>query len=436
MSRPAPRDRRLLLRLAKFSPLVAVGFVTLVGLSLPLSLTANLIMSENIYGGVLDVGDEVAFQVDATDALRRNEAIGLGFGDTGQEPPTSSTWSNVARLYTVDATPAVLSGALLADDPVFDPLLEWEQRYGGDVWAWTVLSPERPPVVAVGVGTAATSEALERALADGTVRDRREFQPVYSVDDLWQKTFIEPYGDGAQPLDQQWFLDGWGIQALGADWQASTFTAGDEAWVALWHGRVSGAGGMLPTIPDLRETDPHSPDFADRVQTIADEHDLDMWILGPLQSRAIPLRMPEGATAEDAEALGDLVWPGLYIRSNTAFISSPVELSADEAAIAGRGAGIIQVWSVIGSPEYSSTGSTLSEPESIAFLYVVDEAPGGAPTPLHRAWRSWQVFLGHNLRLLVAISGVVLLASLGAALAAGIVGRREAARSRVATLGQ
>ena len=170
MSRPGSRDRRLLLRLAKFSPLVAVGFVALVGLSLPLSLTANLLMPENIYGGVLDVGDEVAFQVDATDALRRNEAIGLGFGDTGQEMPTSSTWSNVARLYTVDATPAVLSGALPADDPVFDPLLEWEQRYGGDVWAWTVLSPERPPVVAVGGGRAGLqrgrplAEDLHRAL--------------------------------------------------------------------------------------------------------------------------------------------------------------------------------------------------------------------------------------------------------------------------------
>lgn len=428
MPRPGPHRQRRYVRFSVAALLVSVAFVALVWSSLPLSLSLGL-MSGATYGGAINVDDEVVFWVDGTDAMRRAEAIGLGtFGD-GDQPIASKVWSNIAGLYAVDATPAILSGPLPPDDPVFEPVLEWERRHGGEVWAWTVLPPEIPPVVAVGVGTVVTSARLETALAEGVITDRLEFEPLNGIEDLWRRCFADPYGEGAPPLDAQWFIDGWGISALGADWQASTFIVGNEAWVALWHGAVPGTYGSLPTIPDLHDTDPHAADFAARVQEIAEAHELDIWVLGPVRSEAIALRVPGSASEQEAASLARLVWSGLYIRSNAAFLSSPVPLTAGEAAITGRGAGMIEVASITGSPEYSALGWTLTQPQTIALLYTVDDMPGGAPNALDRAWRAWRITLGNGFRLFVAVSATLLAVSLTATVAALIADRRAALRA-------
>lgn len=428
VSRPTPPRLRRLARCAVAALLASVAFMALVWLSLPLSLSLGLVSGET-YGGAINVDDEVVFWVDGTDAMRRAEAIGLGPFGGGEQPMASKVWSNIAGLYAVDATPAVLSGPLPADDPVFEPVLEWERRHGGEVWAWTVLPPDVPPVVAVGVGTVVTSARLETALAEGSVSDRLEFEPLNGVEDLWRRCFADPYGEGAPPLDAQWFIDGWGLDVSGTDFKASTFTVGDEAWVALWDGAVPGRG-WLPTIPDLHDTDPHAADFAARVQEIAETHELDIWVLGPLRSDAIALRVPGGVSAQEADALARLVWPGLYIRSNAAFLSSPVPLTAGESAITGRGAGMVEVASVIGSPEYSALGWTLSQPQTIALLYAVDEVPGGATNALDRAWRAWRIVLGNHFRLFAAIAVTLVFVTLAGAAAALIADRRASIRAR------
>ena len=75
------------------------------------------------------------FWVDGTDATHRMRAIGLGPFGAGDQPIASAVWSNIAGLYAVDATPAALSAPIPHDDPVFEPLLEWEREYGGEVRA-------------------------------------------------------------------------------------------------------------------------------------------------------------------------------------------------------------------------------------------------------------------------------------------------------------
>ncbi|MEL7667432.1 MAG: hypothetical protein AAGU73_04415 [Actinomycetota bacterium] len=158
----------------------------------------------------------------------------------------------------------------------------------------------------------------------------------------------------------------------------------DEAWVALWHGAVPARCGSLPTIPELGDTDPRSAGFENRVQGIAEARELDIWVLGPLRSEAV--------------------------------------------AITGRGVGVIEVASVIGSPEYSALGWTRSQPQTIALLYAVGEVPGGAPNALDRTWRAWRIVLGNHFRLFVVIAVVLVFVTLAGTVVALIADRRAAVR--------
>lgn len=440
MSRPdthARRARRWPLRIVQASPLPALALFLLVWFTLPSYLSSALLDTVSQQGGDGAMTPEMrASFVDDYATLAAATGVDLWGSDTSFETRAVESWRLMYdRGSEYVTTSTVTSLPFAATDPVFAPLVAWEEKSGATVWAWTVLAAPKPAVVASATMDAPSLAALEeQVLMIRQGNDPTVYQPTDVLDYLW--TGGVGYGI-RRPLDPQDYDTSTAFGGGSDDYYSSEFAiwAGGETWRAfvLRSGNAeeySGPGG----IPELEGVDPRSDGYAAMVAEIAKRDELNIWVLGPLRSQAVPLRVPEGPSLADATTLGASVWPDFYASNAGRGIAPIRELSAEQQRLAGGAAASMGVYSIFNSNVGFdvSYGPDELAPQSVAYLTVFDEMPGGAPTAADRVWLKWQRFVAGWFPWLVGGSLGLFALSLVASPVAFAFERRQVARERLA----
>jgi signal transduction histidine kinase len=194
--------------------------------------------------------------------------------------------------------------------------------------------------------------------------------------------------------------------------------------------------GTLP-IEELSKVDPAAPDLPTRIGAIAKAEKVDIWVFGPLDMRAIPLRLPPRATASVAERLGKLVWPSLAFDFNTQSVAL-LPLTGETAAVASGTVASVQLvgfdntdyWNTVAQftqPDGSTATHIL--PQTVAFV-VVWNRPPARPTALQSAWSRWQRLIVGWFPIFFGAAMALLVLTLVASPAAFVYERRLAARVR------
>ncbi|MBN2840645.1 MAG: hypothetical protein JXP37_06810, partial [Coriobacteriia bacterium] len=170
------------------------------------------------------------------------------------------------------------------------------------------------------------------------------------------------------------------------------------------------------------------------LKDLADEHEMDVWIFGPLESDAIPLRVPAGHDESEAQELGAQVWPSWYLQ--TTGVAQVPRIAEFEDAVARIGGGPVGTmyaasWMYQMSSSVYMTGGDVAPP-SIAFLVVWDEMPVEPPGVLRSVWHAWQVFVARHTRPIMGSGYLLMLVSLVLSPTAFVIDRGRRIRVRAA----
>ncbi len=159
---------------------------------------------------------------------------------------------------------------------------------------------------------------------------------------------------------------------------------------------------------DLSSLDPSSAGFASELHETATANKANLWVFGPLESRSIPLRAPESASTSDAAVLGTSVWPSTYAAIVTSDAEPVIELTPEQARIAGGRYATMIVRSYGNLPGGAGAfyGPDEIAPQSVAFLAVFDRMPGGARS-------RWDAFVLDTQRNIAAWLPLLFGAALG-----------------------
>jgi len=433
----ARRGRRWPLRIAQASPLPAFLLFLLVWFTLPAYLTSALVGAISQQGAEGAMTPELrASFVDEYSTFTVGNALDLWGSDTSFETRAVESWRLMFDRGSEFVTTDTVTPLPLADtDPAFAPLVAWEGKSGARVWAWTVLAAPKPAVVASATMDSASFAALEeQVLMLRQGNDPAVYQPTDVLDYLW----TDGVGYGIRrPLDPQHYDTSTAFGGGSDNYYSSEFTiwAGGETWRAfvLRSGNAEEYQGS-GSIPELEGVDPRSEGYAEKVAEIARRDELNIWVLGPMRSEAVPLRVPKGASLAEAQELGASVWPDFYTSNSGRGIAPIRQLSAEEQRLAGGAAASIGVYSIFNSNVGFDVSYGLDElaPQSVAYLTVFDEMPGGAPTAADRAWLEWQRFVAGWFPWLVGGTLGLFALSLVASPVAFALERRQVARERLA----
>lgn len=162
------RQKRWSMRLAMFSPLVALALVVGIVLSLPLPVSHGLWMLTTPVAALKAFEGGIEGSADLTRAVRMSKDAGLSRALTGGEFDPSSfsaaaeeTWLRATVDPAVHAELQPGTGTpFAADSEVYAPVLEWGSEHSADVWAWVARAPETPPLVASARGRGDTRTEL------------------------------------------------------------------------------------------------------------------------------------------------------------------------------------------------------------------------------------------------------------------------------------
>ncbi|MHB1477744.1 MAG: sensor histidine kinase [Coriobacteriia bacterium] len=444
------RARRWPLRLAKLSPIIAVTLLLALGISLPLPLPFSLVTLA--YPSALFLGEGIV-QPDMDDVfldLRAAEQANILAYSAEPEPgmfvsAAEETWQRVnvdpGELRSGDT---FVSVPFAYDDEVYAPIAEWEEANDAAVWGWIVTAPEIPPIVASARGRDGAIITPQRVYVPPEYPESYEpFEPDV-VDDgadaiapaLWREVHTS---DSVIPaLDTSMFTRGTGGgTGSGQDARlASTIVADGMAWRAITVFSIGRPDDPTawPVVPtELIYKDPRDPGYDAWLKDLADEHEMDVWVFGPLASDAIPLRAPEGHDEAEARELGTKVWPSWYVET-TGSGQVPViaELDAPTSQLAGGPIGVMYAtsWMYNSSGAYVLAGDVA--PQTIAFLVVFDETPVAPPGVLQRVWYGWQDFVGRHQRPMLGAAYVLLLVSLVLSPTAFVLDRKRRVRASAA----
>lgn len=444
------RSRRWPLRLAKVSPVIAVTLLVVLGISLPLPLPFSLVTLA--YPSALLTGDGIV-QPDMEDMfldLRASEEANIIAYSAKPKPgmfatAAEETWKRVnvdpADLLSGDT---FVSVPFPHDDEVYTPIAEWEDANDATVWGWIATAPEMPPIVASARGrNGAIITPQPVYLPSANPEDYEPLEPDV-VDDggdaiapwLWREVHTS---DSVVPaLDTSMFTRGTGGgMGGGQDARlASTIIANGVAWRAITVFSIDDPDDptQWPVVPaELVSRDPRDAGYDAWLKDLADEHEMDVWVFGPIESDAIPLRVPEGHDEAEARELGPQVWPSWYVETTgSGQVPVVAELDAPAAQLAGGPVGVMYAtsWMYNSSGAYVPSGGVA--PPTIVFLVVFDETPLTPPGALQRAWYEWQGFVGRHHRPILGAGYVLVLVSLVLSPTAFVIDRKRRVRARVA----
>ncbi len=448
-------DRRWPIRLAKASPLIAAALLVLLAISLPLQMPYALLAlaypSAVFSGDTSLVAEVAAVQADT----RASQAANLGTPLSDVPEPGFLTTAARETWEMVNVDPRdlfngddLIRAPFSSDNEVYAPITEWEAANDAVVWAW-VLTPvtEVPPIVASARGRDGVRIEPRPIWVPGMEEstEARPAEPDVSDDGadalapwLWRELHT---GDSRVPaLDVGLFTRMGGAGGNGTATDArltSTIVADGAAWRCITVFTVEDpddpvAWGTVPT--ELLVKDPREPGYDEWLEGLAREHEMDVWVFGPLESSAVPLRVPEGHDVAEADELGRRLWPSWYLEhSSPTLLPIPAVLDDATGAVAGGSAGamFIEDWSHHGSAAYVPSGGVAAQ--TIAFLAVFDEMPTATtPGPLRSAWYAWQDLIGRTAGPLLIAGYAFLLVSLVLSPAAFIIDRNRRVRARAA----
>ncbi len=449
------RQRRWPIRIAQSSPLIALALVVGIVLSLPLPFSYGLWMLVTPAAAVNAFESGIEGSADLMRAVRMSQEAGLsGTTSSGEFDPSSFAAAAQETWFRANAEPAALAGLrpgaeapFAAGSEVYAPVLEWGSEHGADVWAWVARAPETPPLVASARGRGDTRTELQPIWPDPTsVSATAGPEPLYPdvTDDgtdriahwLWREAH---QSDTTVPaLDPAWFsrMSGGGTGTEGEEKLVAGIVAGGEAWRAIVVSSIADQGDPTAwpvTPPALVSRDPRAADYEEWLDALAREHEMDIWVFGPLRSELVPLRAPDGRDSADAAALGEMVWPSAYLEhtSEGAF-STPFELEGEVAALAGGAAGALTTMDWTHSSMGQAPGPGGVAPQTILYMVVWDEMPVDQPGAMVSAWYEWQRFVGRNVRVALGLGYGALLVSAVAGPVALLADRRRRIAARAA----
>ena len=445
-------DHRWPLRLAKASPLIAIALLVFLGISLPLPLPYSLLTlayppMHLTGGGTAEPGMEDA----ARDLRAAEQANIVAYTTTGEPEPgmfvaaAEETWGRVnvdpGELWAGDT---FVSVPFSHDDEVYEPIAEWEAANDATVWGWIVTAPEMPPIVSSARGREGAVIQPQPLWVPSADPQETDFLEPDVVDDgkdaiapwLWREVHTS---DSLVPaLDTAMFRQGiGGGMGGGLDVRlASTIVANGTAWRAITVFTVDDPDGMgaWPAVPiELVSKDPRDADYDAWLADLADEHEMDVWVFGPLESDAIPLRVPEGHDESEADKLGKQAWPSWYLQTTgVAQVPRIAELDEAVAGLAGGPVGMMYAASWMYMSSTVSVPARDVAPPTILFLVVWNESPVEPPTALQDAWHGWQVFVARNTRPIIGSGYLLVLVSLVLSPTAFVIDRKRRVLARAA----
>jgi signal transduction histidine kinase len=428
------RSRRWPLRLVQLSPLIAIALLAVVWFSIPMTVAMTLAGTGWLPGASITPLIRTGWLDNITE-YERGTALGLtGPGPSLQSAAEASWVSWLDGLGSDVSTAAVFAAPPLSSDATaFAPLAEWERTRGARVWAWVVPEPALPQLVASATGDPASySMALLNSHAVGI-----DGQPRTSglLDWLWSNQHDPSVAVPALTLGR---LQVGARGSMGSDdWMLSeyTLTGGGKPYAAyILHTPEPGPAQEPPGSAELPTLDPTAPDFQQRIAAIAASGGVNIWVLGPEEMKAIPLRLPEGATADEAALVGAAIWPSMAIQPPTSAASSVRPVPEQVAAVAGGPFASIQVTGLENTQYFSGLpiqfGPQEIPPQTVAFLAVWRDVPA-APTAAQAAWSRWQRFVAGWFPFLLGGAVAFLGLTLVASPAAFVYERRLIARERV-----
>lgn len=427
------RRQMRLLSLAKISPLLGLVLVAAVWVAAPPQHAVTLAS----YGGAYYASEIENSETASAYGLSLDESKGVSFF----EDACRDTWREwYESLGPKPSAAARFSPSVLGSSSTASPsLARWEKANGARVWAWVTPPPEQPSVIASSTYLpgwlervpAITAEANDMEASWERPRPRDLVSWLWSLappdipdasghyDDL-RPTPRDKLGSPSSSFSEegddgyQWTLSG------------VTLAQGRQLWHALVAHRGTSADlRILDAVGTLKPTDPQ---FQADVDKLAREHQINIWVLGPLTFRAVPLRIPRSATTSEAAALGALLWPPKPAndaeperkKGLLPLAEWVVPLSGRTAVLAG---GSQAVWQVTESRDSDTDTESYG-----LFVAVYDKPPtsrwSAVWTSLRRfVWTWYQVLLG----VAVGLLGITLVISP----AAHIRERRLIARQRV-----
>ena len=286
--------------------------------------------------------------------------MGLGVG--GQEPnlesATRDSWGAWADSLGAHVTTAAVLAPARSGAPPFAAIAEWERTHDARVWAWVVPGPVRPPVVA---SATADPDSLFSATNDANAMiGRPPVGGVRAAHGLRRLAVVEPrpVAGRAAAAEYRDAADRWRVGGGSAGWQYAQY--GVEGGGKLYPVVVIGPGdpygtNPMPPIDEIMNLDPATPGFSEQIAKLAAEKHVNIWVFGPAELNAYPLRMPAGATVDEAARLGTAVWPSYGIQRPE--LTSPIRtLDASLAALAGGPIATMQVVSVNSTDYFSTSG--------------------------------------------------------------------------------
>ncbi|MDO8963175.1 MAG: hypothetical protein Q7W30_01645 [Coriobacteriia bacterium] len=429
---------RLPVRLAQSSPVLAAVLFATVLFTIPAMFATGLINMVMSPEGPGNTPADRASWVDYAEASDAAIAAGLTGGPDAFDAASEKAWTRWTDGLPADLTTAGLAAELRKPTgAAFEPVAAWEHRTGGKVWAWMVPSPPRPSLVASGIGDPSTMELVQAEIDRDRVIPAEPGMPAPAldiIDKLWEQYTLD--GGAVAPLRPDIVSPyGGGGGSGGYMVSSASVFAGGRLWRAYAITADRNSNGDTVSVADyVAGLDPGAVGFEKRLQAVAKKRKVNLFILGPLDMVAVPLRTPAGADRAQAITLGRLAWPALAIPEHKGDPEAYRKFDRTTAALAGGPAGVMRVVSIFNS----SIGAGISygpeeiAPQTVAFLAVLDSVPGGSPTALESAWRSWRVFASGYFPQLIGGTGALLLLSLIASPAAFVYERRRLARERVA----
>lgn len=432
--------RRRLIRLVQLSPVVALLLLAFVWFSLPSDLSVQL-ASQTREDRDAQTPQMRSSWLDASDKEAVLEEIGLlGPGGAAFPDVVQEAWKAwVDSLPSALSESDVLSPTVSSDAPHFRPIETWEKANNATVWAWVVTSPPMPAVVASASADPDSLRAVNNEWRNWQVNGAYSDAPVPDSLEEWLWGSSQGAFGRIQPLSPDLLTIGGGGGGGSSAYMVSGYTlkaSDDMLWRAFVVYTPASIDEPMNDIPAVQDLDPAAPELANRLKKLTEAEQINIWLFGPLEWRAIPLRVPAGKTAADAQALAEAVWPGLAaVEATATYGRFPQRLGEDASRYAGDGFGTFEITSVNNTGYLGSAMFSPEEvaPQTVAWLAVFDRLPSPRqPGALSSLWLRWQRFAAAWFPTLLGGGLALLVIALIVSPAAFLYERRLSARERLA----
>jgi len=443
--------RRWPLLAAQLAPLAVFAAIALVVVSVPSTMwstTAGMFSNPKVTLSSAQLRQMVSSE--DTQRIAKEAELFTG-SSTSLANAIDFSWQLTATRQSEFVSTATIAPLPFSFDATpFAPIRVWESRHDATVWAWLVRPAPIIPLVAQASADATTMKYMRRNVApmlpaenatgtstwtDPLGRTAAQLANVYIASESM------PFGPLAPLEAQQYQPTGSqsGSTASGSDMgddvlyvSRATVAHGGRIYrvVVAFSGPESIGEDPIVIPHELLDTDPASFGFASLVKRVAARDKRGVWVFGPVTSTSIPFRAPSGVSTAVAAQLGSEMWPSFEAASSTDIFDAMGPLPRDAARLTGGRYGAMRIESsdVAGNPIETGSGPA---PQTIVYLAVFRDVPGGAPSPLRSAFGAWSVWIGGYFPLVIGGLFAMLAVSLVVSPVAFVYDRRLRARTRV-----